>query len=127
MAAWSGLWDYGQVTSGNYALLTNKTPIRNRMKGLINREQFRKWSALYNGLIGAATGSNVTATHKRIAQGDPTNQTMGGLRTIETITDINRNTAAADVTALKEMTYGRKNRPTYVKDLSGNGGPAFAG
>jgi hypothetical protein len=50
---------------------------------------------------------------------------LGGVRTIETVTDINRNTAAADVTALKEMLYNVKTRPSYPVDLSGNGGPAY--
>jgi hypothetical protein len=96
------------------------------MRGVVNREGFRAVTALFNGLIGATTGSNVTATHKRIAEDNSSLTRNGGARTIDTVTDINRNTAAADVTALKEMVYGVSRRPsTYARDLSGNGGPAY--
>lgn len=127
MPAWSGFWGDGVASSGSYSLLVNKNPLRNRfMKQMINREGHRKFTALFNGLIGAASGSNVTATSKKISQ-PASSADLGGARTIDTVTSINRNTTAADVTALKEMTYLNKHRPTYVKDLSGNGGPAFSG
>lgn len=126
MPAWSGLFDGSGLVSGSYSLLINKPPRRYAAKRIVNREQFRVLTALFNGLIGAASGSNVTATHKRIqAQTTLPLGNIGGLRTIETVTDINRNTAAADVTALKEIMYNVKTRPSYPKDLSGNGGPAL--
>lgn len=121
--AWSEFWG---PTNASYSLLQNKNPRRGVMRQLVNRESFRQTTALFNGLIGAASGSNVTATHKRID--NPTSTEIGasgGVRTPATITDINRNTAASDVTALKEMTVGVSRRPTYPRDLSGNGGGAF--
>lgn len=119
------------IDPSSYSLLVNKWPQRNRVKRVVNREAFRVMTALINGLVGAASGSNVTATHKRIAavvgaSGGTPGPIGGGQRTIETITDINRNTTAADITAIKEMLYNVKARPsTYPKDLSGNGGPSY--
>ena len=127
MPAWQGLWTREANNPSGYSLLINKSPIRNRIKRVVNREGFRQAQALFNALIGAATGGTATATHKRVGQ--PTDLSVGssgGARGIDTVTDINRVTTAADVTALKEMVYGVKTRPiTYPKDLSGNGGPSF--
>ena len=126
MASWSGFWGDAAGSTGSYALLQNKNPRRNGIRGTVNRESFRVATALFNGLVGAATGSNVTATHKRIANDASSVTPNGSVRTVETVTDINRNTAAADVTMLKEMVYDVSRRPsTYPRDLSGNGGPSF--
>ena len=121
---WSGL--YSDITSGGYSTIDGKMPRRNSIRRVVNRGGFRALTALFNGLIGAASGSNVTATHKQIASVTPFADN-GGARTISTISDINRNTTAADITALKEMTYNVKTRPTpEVRDLSGNGGGTLA-
>lgn len=127
MPAWQGLWTREANNPNGYAFQIKKSPIRNRIKRVVNREGFRQAQALFNALIGAATGGTATATHKRIAAAsDLSVGGSGGTRRIETVTDINRTTTAADVTMLKEMVYGVKTRPaTYPKDLSGNGGPAF--
>lgn len=125
MASWSGFWGDGSGSTGAYSLYQNKMPRRNAMRGVVNREGFRTFTALFNGLVGAASGSNVTATHTRISNDTSSAAPNGGARTIDTITDINRNTAAADVTALKEMTVGVTRRPTYPRDASGNGGGAY--
>lgn len=129
VTGWSALYnDAPGSTPAGYSLLDGKMPRRYAIKRVVNREGFRTFTALFNGLVGAATGSNVTATHKRRNAGVPqAGPHGGGAITIDTITDINRNTAAADVTALKEMTYNVKTRPSpYVRDLSGNGGPAYS-
>lgn len=127
VVAWSNFW--GDVP-GAYSLLINKFSGIDRIQRVVNRDAFRASTALFNGLIGAATGSNVTATHKRIQYIDGPaglGPNPGGLRVIETVTDINRNTAAADVTALKAMVFNVTERPVpYPRDLSGNGGPALA-
>jgi hypothetical protein len=95
------------------------------MKRVVNREGFRKSTALFNSLIGAASGSGTGAiTTKKIEAATGSN--LGGLRTVESTSVINRNTTAADVTALKEMTVAVKTRPsTYARDKSGNGGPSY--
>ncbi len=128
--SWSGFWGDGTLSNGNYSLLSNKNPIRYRAKRLANRASYRQLTPLFNALIGAASGSNVTATHKQVAAHNTETSGFGiyggGPRTIETVTDINRNTTAADITALKEIVFGVTTRPsTYPRDLSGNGGPAY--
>ena len=122
---------YGPNTN-DYSLLDGKMPSRTRIKRVVNKDGFRTFTALFNALIGAATGSNVTATHTRVSHADRGNS-LGNSATdlsqpvILTVTDINRNTAAADVTALKEMVYNVTERPVpYPRDLSGNGGPALS-
>lgn len=116
--------DFWGPNPNSYAPVSGKMPARDRVQRLVNREGFRQYTALFNALIGAATGSNVTATHRRIAH---VNDGGGGVRTLETVTDINRNTTAADVTSLKEVVTGVTARPIpYPKDLSGNGGPALS-
>lgn len=128
MAGWQGLWTHEANNPSGYSLLVNKSSIRNRIKRVINREQFRVITELFDTLIGATSGGTASATHKRV-KGEVSVPTalgqMGGARTIETVTDINRASTAADVTALKEMTFNVKTRPTYPRDLSGNGGPAY--
>lgn len=122
MPAWSGLWNRDDASPGDYALLVNKNPNRNRMKRLVNRDGFRVITELFDSLIGAASGGTASATHKRIAEAPTGLGASGGLRTIETVTDINRATTAADITKLKEMTVGVKTAPTtYPTNLAGNG------
>lgn len=127
MPAWQGGWT--DLFGSNHSLLINKNPRRNGIRRTMNREGFRVVTELFDTLIGAAAGGAAFASHKRIA-GETSTPTvlgsMGGARTMETITDINRASTAADVTMLKEMVFGVKTRPaTYARDLSGNGGPAF--
>lgn len=116
----------------DYSLLNNKMPMRTEIKRVVNSDGFRVNKALLNALIGAVTGSNVTATHNRVGHREPIN-TVGNNAAdisqpvITTVTDINRNTTAADVTALKEFLVNVTERPVpYPRDLSGNGGGALA-
>ena len=120
MASWSGFWG-----GSGYALLSGKMPRRNSIRRVVNREGFRDFTALFNSLIGAASGSGTGAiTTKKIAAATGAN--LGGKRTVESVSVINRNTTAADVTALKEMTVAVKTRPsTYARDKSGNGGLSY--
>lgn len=123
---WQGLWTYeaGQAT---YTPIQNRIPRRNGIKRLMNRSQWRAASELFDTLLGAAVGGTAAKSHTQVQAVTPVPGLIGGgLRTIETVTDINRATTTADVTMLKEMTVNVKTRPSYPKDLSGNGGPAFA-
>lgn len=121
---WSGLYnrEYTDLPSGLGSLTVNKYPQRNRIKRLVNREGFRAFTELFDTLIGAASGGAASATHKRIAAVVRTNGPQGGgNRTIETITDISRNSTAGDVTALKEMVFGVRHQPTtYVNNTAIN-------
>ena len=120
MPSWSEFWG---PKANDYSLLVNKDPMRNQIKRQVNTEGFRVNSNLFNSLIGATSGSGTGAiTNKRV--GAP-GAIDGGKRTIDTVSVINRNTTAADVTSLKEMTFNVKRSPTYPRDRSGNGGGAF--
>ena len=97
-------------------------PRLNSIRRVVNREAFRPLTALLNDLIGATAGSTVTASHKRIEAiqnvSGPIN--YGGSRSIETKSDINRASAASDVTALKAFLYNIKTAPsTYPTNLNG--------
>jgi hypothetical protein len=127
MSSWSGLFNHVAGTTAQYSLMINKNPIRGRIRRVMNRESFRAVTELFNTCIGAAAGEAALATHKRISAPTPFTDPIGGVRVVDTITDIDRVSAAADITALKEMTFGVKTRPSpYVRDLSGNGGPAYS-
>jgi hypothetical protein len=124
--AWSGFYGDGIGSNSSYSILVNKNPRRNGIRRTMNREGFRAITELFDTLLGAAAGDTAAATHSRVAApADVSIGAAGGTRTIDTITDINRASTAADITALKELTFGVTTRPTYPRDLSGNGGGAY--
>lgn len=123
---WQGLWTH--EGGANYTLLNDKNPIRGRAKSIVLRGSFRKTRELLDTLIGAASGNAASATHKQVLTQSETPigiAALGGLRTAETVTDVSRNTTAADITDLKTFLVNVSHKPTYPRDLSGNGGPAF--
>lgn len=71
-------------------------------------------------LLGAAAGGNATRTQARV-KGSP-QVYMGGAIPIETVTLVNRNTTAADLTAMQALVNRNVFPSTYAPDLSGNGG-----
>lgn len=101
---------------------TGPMPRLNSIRRVVNREAFRPLTALLNDLIGATAGSTVTASHKRVEAiqngSGPIN--YGGVRTIETKSDINRASAASDVTALKAFLYNILTAPSPYPS-NGNG------
>lgn len=124
---YSGFWG---ANTNDYSLLVNKMPRRYAIKRVVNRDGFRALSELFDTLIGVAPGSTALATHTRIGSASVINTTGNavldpGRPVIETVTDINRASTAADVTALKEMVFGVSTRPSYPADRSGNGGKAL--
>lgn len=99
---------------------------------LLNKNQMREIKALMFGLTGATSGANVTKTYSRVqAPSGPSQATpdvtgvadLGGLVPIETVTVINRNTDANDVTYLKSMMNNDMlmRGLSLQSDLSGNG------
>ncbi|MCA2510533.1 MAG: hypothetical protein IM561_09135 [Microcystis sp. M60BS1] len=133
MPPWQGLWNQEANSQIGYLPLVNRNPRRNSIKRSMNRESFRVLTALFNALIGAAAGvASGNIQHRRI--GVTTNLNagsiqelgmLGGLRQIDVVTDINRNTTAADVTTLKEMVANVKVAPTtYPRPFGANASPA---
>ncbi len=77
-------------------------------------------------LLGVAPGALASRSKKQV-QGLTQGSQSGlgapnGLVTIETITQVNRNTTAADVTAFQALLSRFPFPTTYPPDLSGNGG-----
>jgi hypothetical protein len=124
---WQGLWTY-EAGNPTYTPIQNRVVRRNGIKRLMNRSAYRGISELFDTLLGAAVGGAASKTHTQVQAVTPEfgPGVGGGARTIETVTDISRNTTATDLARLKEMTFAVSSRPaSYVKDLSGNGGPAY--
>lgn len=83
-------------------------------------------SLVRNGLVsttvGAAAGTSTVVNKSKI---EGRNSTQADKQVVAAEALINRNSTAADVTALKSKFT--KKRPAFAmpRDLSGNGGPAF--
>ena len=118
----SGFW-------GTWALVYSRTSNRTAIARAYGPRQGMndQYAAMY-ALLGATTGGTATKTHPRVAAqtmgtpGVPTG--LGGVRTIETVTDINRATTAADLTVFQGVMsrLAAGNPTTYATDASGNGG-----
>ena len=122
VTGWQGTWsnilnhDNGD-SNIRYAMITAaqngaRNPQDNLLARVLKRNGYRGLNALFVELIGASTGGTATATHKQV--GAPANATanttpgvssvgdFGGNRVVETVTDVNRATTAADVTWLEK-------------------------
>lgn len=123
-SGWQGLWTH-EAGLPTYTPIQNRVVRRNGIKQLMNRSAYRAISELFDTLLGAGVGGAALKTHTQVQAATPFTG-GGGSRTIETVTDINANSTSTDLARLKEMTVNVSHRPSsYVKDLSGNGGPAY--
>lgn len=120
MATWAGLWDgmYGQP----YALTGSRDDTRRVVAMAFERRALRDLSAIAIALNGAAPGGNATATYKAVTAQAYQGVDMGGIRPIGTNTLVNRNTTAADVTALNALFDGIFAPTSYPADKGGGGG-----
>lgn len=80
-------------------------------------------NALVASTVGAAAGGATAATIAQRVHPQNVNQEAKPLLTARTI--INRNSTAADVTALKSKFTKKKPSFAFVRDRSGNGGGSF--
>lgn len=90
----------------------NTTPLTHR---LVNNK-------LVATTVGAAPGVATSVVKARRKHPTNVNEEIGA---VENETMINRNSAAADVTALKSKFTKKKPSFAFAADKSGNGGPAF--
>lgn len=141
----SGFWNDILVPTGPgggysptpVAQLGYRSPIERQIARLMKRNSLRDLRTAFGALIGATSGSNMTGTYSRVrapvlpSENPPQPTFIGelaGNRTIETITVVNRNTTAADVTYLKQIVANDReleaNMATvgYPADASGIGG-----
>lgn len=81
-------------------------------------------TTLLQALIGVTVGAAANKSKKQIKweQGSP-----GGIVPIESVSLVNRNTTAADVTAFQALLARNVFPTTYPADLSGNGGGGKGG
>jgi hypothetical protein len=113
----SGLW------GASYVQLVDRSTLERRMGRLAKGMKLKRALAL--ALNGAAAGGAALYTEKRItAQPGPTGE-HGGVRTVETNTFVNRNTAAADETQIDAMWLQRSVPSSYPLQPGGAPGGAF--
>lgn len=92
---------------------------RRAVAQLMGRKGLMDERALARALDGVIAGSNATKTLTRIEA----NSELGGKRTVETETLINRNTAAADVTALNADLFTFSGATTMASPANKDGNP----
>lgn len=89
------------VSSGlfgsSYSFIRSKSSLRENIAQLLNVKSMRSDRALLAALLGSAAGGTASATLKRVAHDTIE---LGGLRTVETETLINRVTTFGDDTEL---------------------------
>jgi hypothetical protein len=136
VTGWSSFWsltgDKAAYTMINDAAGRSHGSVAYNLTKWATRNEFRDFAALLAGLIGAASGSNVTKTYVReLAPAGPSGTTpvptqigdFGGNVQTETVTSINRNTTATDVSTLKDMFNGNlEPRSMTYPTVSGSGG-----
>lgn len=121
MPAWSGLWNgvyqepYSQIGTANQ-LRRLRRVWGNRMVSLKQRQILRTF-------VTDDVGTTATKTHTQVSAQDVNDiGTLGGKRTITTITDINRAVTAADETALLKEIDAVHTPTTWPVEKSGNSG-----
>ncbi|NJL53781.1 hypothetical protein HC928_00650 [bacterium] len=126
MASWGGLWN--NEHGAPHALLVNtnarKPPGSARLSNLLRKTRtgHRVLNELLYELTGVAAGQAALASYKQIqAAKESADDNYGGARTIGTRTLLDRVTAAADQTHIREL-LTRDAKPTYPTDPSGNTG-----
>ena len=88
-----------------------------------DRNGMRAYKELMLTLNGAAVGQAALATHSQVLARENTSGELGGLRTIETITDVNRVTVTADKTDIDNKILDYPDNPTFPYPVNGDGNP----
>lgn len=133
VTGYSGFWEQHAPAGqgGPYAIYGNRYHLEQQLARALGKTGFRGHRRILYALLGQATGNAAAETYKRISApaGITEASAHGGARVIDTITVINRNTTAADLTyaqALLNRVYNQA--PTsYPVDPSRNTGGGKAG
>lgn len=117
----SGLFDTIQPTGHT---LLDTDPQKQRLAKILRRNGARELNELMLTLNGAAAGEAALKQYSRVQFADDVGNPVahGGARTIETVTVINRVSAAADETAIDGILNETFAPSTYIEDAAGNGG-----
>jgi hypothetical protein len=126
MPAWQGLWD--DVHRQTYTLLNQRTQLQRVISNALEKLGSQTTSTLAIALNGIAPGGTALRTRSRVmATANTSAFDLGGRRTIETQTLINRATTTADRDALNTMFNNVYAPSPYPVDRSGNGGGGKVG
>jgi hypothetical protein len=115
-----GLWE---LYNGSIMDLDNDGPMKRRASSYFDRNGMRAYKELMLTLNGAAVGQAALATHSQVLARENTSGELGGLRTIETITDVNRVTVTADKTDIDNKILDYPDNPTFPYPVNGDGNP----
>ena len=123
---WSEFWGGANL----YATAYDRSGAERALSQVLARSGFRANRAIMRALNGVAPGATALATHTRVPGAAPFDSNVGNV-IIETVTDVNRATAAGDVTYINDKVYDMVPlmQPTianYAVDLSGNGYTGYA-
>jgi hypothetical protein len=125
MAAWSGLNDL--ELGGAYSLPTEYRFPKGGVARMFRSLGSLEFQEILDTILGAASGSAASKTYSQIG-GKEVGGALGGVRTINTVTVISRNTTDADVTDAKAVMQGLKvSGLTRVNDAAGNSVGRVAG
>lgn len=95
---------FGQYSTSYSGIKTDGGGLRRKVAMTLNKKQLRGMREMMATLNGAAAGSAASAVNGRVEA----NEELGGVRTIESETLVNENSAAADVTQINAdfLTFG---------------------
>lgn len=120
MPAWSGFWN--GIYGANHFLIDSKAVRRSFGQSLMGYGR-KAYNATMRTLVNGNLGDTALKDYTRVAVQDINNPlTLGGKRTIETKTAINRATVQADIDRIiDDLDFDNSPTPWPV-DKSGNGG-----
>lgn len=126
VTGYSGLWQTtGDLSS--YAMLFARSAQENRIALMSGTRGWRALREVLRTLVNENVGGTALDTYTRITapNGLTDADELGGLRSVETVTTVNRATTATDRTYLNTHIIDRHfiaNPSSWPTDLSGNGG-----
>lgn len=128
MTIFTGLWN--NVHSQQYSLINQQPAVERDIARQLRKPGGRALKGLMRALNGTAVGGATAAeTYRRVVAvsgiGSYTN--LGGIRSIQAVSDVNRTTVTADKTRIDALIDGVFAPATYPVDRSGNGGGSKAG
>lgn len=120
MPVYSGLWN--GIFGADHALTNSQQRQKRMISRIMEKPGNRKLRGLMLALNGAAAGGTAAVTHKQIAGPVSTPipvGSYGGVRTVETVTDINRATTAADETNIDQIINDKFGPTSYPSSRDG--------
>jgi len=136
VTGWSTFWSQIAPTGQGaaYSMAFARSAPERMIARILKKEGMRELHRDWKVLTGAASGSSASETYTRVKGEDALNSfgLTGGVRNMETVTVISRNTTAADITYITnnilDAIYNMAPAiASYPVDASGNGGGGRVG